>query len=93
MAAAALVNGGRRRSRAGRQSGAWGRGAASRPGYSRSDAARRRRRRTAATWPAPGGVRRAPRAGERGGGTGPHGFAGPKGMRVGPAAPVPFSFF
>ena len=35
-------------------------------GLSRSAAARPRRRRTAATWPAPGGARRAPRAGERG---------------------------
>ena len=34
------------------------------------------------------------RAWERGGGgAGPRGFAGPKGRRVGPAAPVPFSFF
>ena len=44
---------------------AWGRGAASRPGEGGSAAAHPRRRRTAATWPAPGGARRAPRAGER----------------------------
>ena len=43
-----------------------GRGAASRLGEGGSAAACSRRRRTAATWPAPGGARRAPRAGERG---------------------------
>jgi len=52
---------------AGRQNGvAWGRGTASRPGVGGSAAARPQRRRTATTWRAPGGARRAPRAGERG---------------------------
>ena len=62
-------------------------------GVSRSAAARPRRRRTVATWPAPGGARRAPCAEERGGETGPRCLAGPKGRRVGQAAPASFLFF
>ena len=54
---------------------------------------RPRRRRTAATWPAPGGARRAhPHAGE-GRGSWAARLSGPKGRRVGPAAPAPFFFF
>ena len=56
-------------------------------------AARPRRRRTAATWPAPGGARRArPRAGEGRGGWAAR-LDGPKGRRVSPAAPAPFPLF
>ena len=52
---------------------------------------RPRRRRTAATWPAPGGVRRArPHTGE---GRGAARLNGLKGRRVGPAAPAPFLLF
>ena len=51
---------------------------------------RPRCRRTAAMWPAPGGVRRArPRAGE---GEWAARASGSKGRRVGPAAPGPFLF-
>jgi len=56
-------------------------------------AARPQRRRTAAMWSAPGGARRASARGRGEGETGPRGLAGPKGRRVGPAAPARFSFF
>jgi len=94
-AAAALVDRGRGEGGAGdRASGvAWGRGAASRPG----EGGRPRhvqRRRTAATWPAPGGSRRAPRARERGGGgSGPRRWLGRKGGGSAQQRLSPFSFF
>jgi len=54
---------------------------------------RPRRRRTTATWPASGGERRARPRARRGGEERAARLIGPKGRRVGPAAPAPFLFF
>jgi len=71
------------------------RGAGRRPDQVIAGRPRRvQRRRTAATWPAPGGARRAPRAGERGEGklAALHGWAEREAGRPSSASPLFFSF-
>ena len=88
--------GGRRRRARGRQNGrvVWEPAPASRPGGVGGRPRRVQRRRTAATWPAPGGARRAPRARERGeGGAGRAAQLGQKGGGSAQQRLPPFLFF